>query len=300
MSSSSPDVEAKNLKPEYLPGFAEFSHFIASDDVFTIYRRFETLSARNILYLQSELQSLECQLQKLDEEDAALINSGATGAEKDHVEEAARVWESFSAQVDAGVERQVAKMKVLRRVREVMKEYEETLLRRSHILSLPQPSSQSLTAFWNFFRTKKPFFGPSCALFSSSAPSSSVLTVNPNPDPDRLTTLIEHYFGYYLSIPNPDRPPSWEKLYYFPAKRIANIVAFLSISIAAILLMGAILTLYFIPSSQMGRRVAAIGAFTTAFAVAVGLLTNAKRGEIFGITAAYAAVLVVFLSAPSP
>jgi hypothetical protein len=163
---------------------------------------------------------------------------------------------------------------------------EDTLLRRSHILALPQPSSQTLTAFLNFFRTKKPFFGPSYSLFSSSAPSSSVLTINPNPDPDRLTTLIEHYFGYYLSVPNPDQPPSWEKLYYFPGKRVANIVAFLSISIAALLLIGAILALYFIPSSQMGKRVGVIGVFTTVFAVAVGLLTNAKRGEVFGITAA--------------
>jgi hypothetical protein len=135
MSSSSPDIKAKTLKPEYLPGFTEFSHFIASDDVFTIYRRFEALSARNILYLQAELQSLECQLQKLDEEDAALINSGATGAEKDHVEEAARVWESFSAQVDAGVERQVEKMKVLRRIREVMKEYGMCSALAPHLLT---------------------------------------------------------------------------------------------------------------------------------------------------------------------
>lgn len=89
----------------------------------SIYRRFETLSARNNLYLQAELQSLEFQLNKLDEEDALFIKTGSQGNEKANVEEAARVWESFSAQVDAGVDRQVKRMNLIRRIRELMKEY---------------------------------------------------------------------------------------------------------------------------------------------------------------------------------
>lgn len=109
--------------PEYLPRFAEFSHFIASDDVLSIYRRFETLSARNNLYLQAELQSLEFQLNQLDEEDALFIQTAAPGSGKDNIEEAARVWESFSAQVDAGVDRQVKRMVLIKRVQEPMKEY---------------------------------------------------------------------------------------------------------------------------------------------------------------------------------
>lgn len=36
--------------------------------------------------------------------------------------------------------------------------------------------------------------------------------------------------------------------------------------------------------------------WTVLFAACVGLLTNAKRDQIFGATAAYAAVLVVFVS----
>ncbi|KAI9647408.1 hypothetical protein NHQ30_003793 [Ciborinia camelliae] len=270
--------------PEYLPGFAEFSHFIASDDVLSIYRRFETLNARNNLYLQAELQSLEFKLNRLDEEDASFIRIGAPGSEKDNIEEAARVWESFSAQVDAGVDRQVKRMNLVIRIREVMKEYEKSLLRRSQILSLPTPSSQSLDAFTSFFRTKTPFFGPSYELLSSSG--SLVSLKQQTEGPDRLSTFIERYFGYYLAIPDTTRPKSWEPLYYFPARRVARVVAFLSVLICALLMMGAILTLYYIPSTQMGKRLAAVGAFTTAFATAVVLLTNAKRGEILGVSAA--------------
>lgn len=247
--------------PEYLPRFAEFSHFIASDDVLSIYRRFETLSARNNLYLQAELQSLEFQLNQLDEEDALFIQTAAPGSGKDNIEEAARVWESFSAQVDAGVDRQVKRMVLIKRVQEPMKEYEESLLRRSQILSLPKPSPQSLDAFTSFFYTKTPFLRPSYELLSSSG---SLLSLKLDTEgPDRLSIFIQRYFGYYLAVPDPTRPPSWQPLYYFPARRIARIVACLSILISALLVVGAILTLYYIPSTEMGKRVAAIGAFTT-------------------------------------
>jgi len=39
-----------------------------------------------------------------------------------------------------------------------------------------------------------------------------------------------------------------------------------------------------------------LSGWTVVFAACVGLLTNAKRDQIFAATAAYAAVLVVFIS----
>lgn len=68
----------------------------------------------------------------------------------------------------------------------------------------------------------------------------------------------------------------------------------ISVAIAAILLIGAIITLYHVKSHQ--AQLGLIGAFTVLFAGSVGLLTTAKRAEIFASTAAYAAVLVVFVS----
>lgn len=43
-------------------------------------------------------------------------------------------------------------------------------------------------------------------------------------------------------------------------------------------------------------RLGMVALFTSMFAFTVGLLTNARRAEIFGSTAAYAAVLVVYVS----
>jgi len=59
----------------------------------------------------------------------------------------------------------------------------------------------------------------------------------------------------------------------------------MSVLIAAVLLIGAIVSLYFTHSP--GWRLALTALFTMAFAAGVGLLTNARRAELFAATAAY-------------
>jgi hypothetical protein len=58
----------------------------------------------------------------------------------------------------------------------------------------------------------------------------------------------------------------------------------LSILLAAILLIGAVVALYLVQSNLI--RLGLIGGFTALFALAVGVLTTATRGEIFASTAA--------------
>jgi hypothetical protein len=45
--------------PKHLSGYPSFAAFISQDPDAAIYRKFERLSARNLLYLQSELHHLE-------------------------------------------------------------------------------------------------------------------------------------------------------------------------------------------------------------------------------------------------
>jgi hypothetical protein len=44
------------------------------------------------------------------------------------------------------------------------------------------------------------------------------------------------------------------------------------------------------------KRLGLVGVYTAVFAASVGILSNARRVELFASTAAYAAVLVVFVS----
>ena len=71
-------------------------------------------------------------------------------------------------------------------------------------------------------------------------------------------------------------------------------MAVLNVILAAALLFGAILNLYYVTNDV--KRLGLIAGYTIAFAVCVGLVTNARRSEVFAACAAYSAVLVVFVS----
>jgi Flp pilus assembly protein TadB len=76
------------------------------------------------------------------------------------------------------------------------------------------------------------------------------------------------------------------ELFYFPERRIRFAGALISVFLSAVLLIGAIVCLLVVASYSMALRVGMIVLFTGMFAVVVGLLTNARRAEIFGSTAA--------------
>jgi hypothetical protein len=115
------DIQAKQKPKENLEGYEDFSKYIASDAELSIYRRYGALGARNLLYLQGELQALEAQLQKLDDEDLEETEI-SLGNRKRDILWAAKSWESFYQQSEQEG-RQRLKMAVVLKLRELMKEY---------------------------------------------------------------------------------------------------------------------------------------------------------------------------------
>ena len=98
---------------ELLDGYPTFARFIARDRDAAIYRRFENLSARNLLYLQSELHDLEQQLQDLDRDDAKDIDNS-------DAQRAARCWKAFSEGEEGTIKRQ---RRLQEAIRSKLKEY---------------------------------------------------------------------------------------------------------------------------------------------------------------------------------
>lgn len=76
------------------------------------------------------------------------------------------------------------------------------------------------------------------------------------------------------------------EIFYYPQRRIERAGAVLSVLFSAILLIGAIVCLLLVSDRSINIRVGLIVLFTSLFALVVGLLTNARRAEIFGATAA--------------
>ncbi|PMD67495.1 uncharacterized protein K444DRAFT_550925 [Hyaloscypha bicolor E] len=291
MAAIQADVEAALDEKEYLPGFADFSHFIASDHSLSIYRKFAVLGARNLLYLQAELQLLEINLQELDVEDKRTIATSSNDLEKIKVEKGARSWEELKEQADEGNEKQAGKLRIIYRIRKLMQEYEEALLRRNEVLRLEKPEKSPFNAFKTWFRRRPPvLWGSGFRLLHDE---EDMIALGSQDEPDRMSALMHRCLGYRLRVER-ETPRSWGPMYYYPVERVAFIVGLISILVSAALLVGAIMSLHFV--KPMGIRLGLVGIFTTLFAASITLLTHARRIEVYGATAAYAAVLVVFIS----
>ena len=95
-------------------GYRTFAEFIATDDELFVFRRFDRLNARNLLYLQSELIALEKQLSEYDSED---IEDGS----KDVIL-SARCWETLALRAEEHP-REAERMDLVRKVRQTAKMY---------------------------------------------------------------------------------------------------------------------------------------------------------------------------------
>lgn len=86
-----------------------------------IYRRFDRLSARNLLYLQSELAELEARQDEFDQEDLQDDNLEA--------KRSARDWHFFEVRAEVpDNEREKRRMSLVKEIREKMKEYRERVI----------------------------------------------------------------------------------------------------------------------------------------------------------------------------
>ena len=116
LGSLSTSKTASTIPPKpSLPGYPSFANFIAEDADAAIYRKYERLSARNLLYLQSELHELEGELEGLDARD--FEEREAHDSEARHI---ARYWKSYSQSTSS---RAVERRELQGRIRTKIKEY---------------------------------------------------------------------------------------------------------------------------------------------------------------------------------
>jgi hypothetical protein len=108
---------------EYLPGYIDFSHFIASDYSLSIFRKFAVLGARNLLYLEAELQLLEFQLYALNDSDKLITQQHSDEVQRTRAEAAIRSWDDLKRQALEGDKRQTGKLRMIYKLRKLIKEY---------------------------------------------------------------------------------------------------------------------------------------------------------------------------------
>lgn len=100
-------------------GFANVARWIALDpdnDTF-LFRKFDELAARNLLYLQAELLAIEKQLDDLDHTDEVSDDLAR--------HDLARTWETLVGESQEGGKEAQLRMDLVLKLREKLKEYRE-------------------------------------------------------------------------------------------------------------------------------------------------------------------------------
>lgn len=277
----------------YIKGYPSLAAFIASDRDKTtlIFKRFDRLAARNLLHFQSELARLEAEQDALDDQ---------ASHENLDSKQCLRNWEDF-LKAAATDPKQKRRHELALEIERKMKDYgeferfstaqcnfltavEEALIRKSTLANLERPTERTLKAFRiRFFNEDSDAEEPFPTLGGNSAyvydNKDDLVGLRVSQDQDRLTTFVRNHWSFLFQT-----SPSDGGIVYFSDARIAHFVACVSVLLAPMLLIGPIVSLYFIqsPDWQLGT----LTAFTVAFAASVGLLTNAKRAELFAATAA--------------
>jgi len=129
---SSLDIELADQNVNPTRGFACVASKIASDidKTTTIYRRFDELSARNLLFYQAELAELEDHLGEYDVVDKNAKDEASIKCQRD--------WSQFMSKANDGdgataIVREKAKMELVMKIRDKLEKY-----RTSHL-----PASQA-------------------------------------------------------------------------------------------------------------------------------------------------------------
>ncbi|KAF4630763.1 hypothetical protein G7Y89_g7374 [Cudoniella acicularis] len=318
--SLSKDIESQSQSTvkEYLDGFADVSAYIGSDCELALFRRFDVLGARNLLYLQARLCLLEAKLEKYDEEDIKIIKEnsevdGEKGMKPSGPESlawdillAAKDWGVFesrarkeapnaenSSKNGDGDGRHSKRMDTVIEIQEALKQYQEALILHTQVLQLESPGSRALEVFKKWFTRKQPFANRGNELLKKN----DIAALRPSRAQDRLSKILQKRAGWIFQEKR-DVPPSWGEMVYFSEKHLTRAVQFLSVIFSALALTGAIISLHYIKHTEW--RFGALGGFLLMFTLIVGTLTNAKTSEMFGATAAFAAVLVVFIATGLP
>ena len=111
------DLEQDGVEVLHVKGYPSLAAFISSDHDHSavLYKRFDRLSARNILYLQSELAELERQQDELDWQD---LREGDRGTRQ-----TARDWRAFKEAAKKPGSKAAKRMTLVVEIRDKMKEY---------------------------------------------------------------------------------------------------------------------------------------------------------------------------------
>ncbi|KIW30876.1 uncharacterized protein PV07_02568 [Cladophialophora immunda] len=267
-------------------GWPRIATFVDSDPNFMIYRRFGWLRTRLLLYQQDVIREMESRLDYQDMQDAA-----SAGTRR------------YLSNRDGDDMRTPAVRKALfQELDSRLKAYVDDLLARSAALyQWQRPDEQDRASIANLIHNDGSLAQRDRRWIRKV---DDLIVLGGEPSSSWVHGLVSHIFTWasrslvrcLLRNKIQDRKLEGSTIHVqlYERKRFNRVVGFLYTIAIVALIMGPVLVLYRLRHLDGYTQNLLAFAFTIAFALLCSTATAAKQHEIFGVTAAYCAVLVVF------
>ncbi|ORY09511.1 hypothetical protein BCR34DRAFT_589249 [Clohesyomyces aquaticus] len=275
-------------------GYPLLAAFQSSEPSFSIYRCFNYLHSRVILELQDELRVLEKDLTKLDKIDSNNGNEKRLGSRANDLKQAqAEKTESKRA-------------KLIASIRDKLVNYDEILVKARELNAFQRPSNRDYRSFRTWFWNEKPIGYELEEQFIKR--KEDLVTLRCGREWGGFDGLIEELvrklhcplMQKIFTTPELRKKTNNKYLYYYSSSRIEKLVGIIITFIIFILLVLPVVAMYKLTSigdrNSIFDAIGILVVFTLLFSAAMSLLTKAARHELFAASAAYCAVLVVFIS----
>ncbi|KAM0696050.1 hypothetical protein Q7P36_004533 [Cladosporium allicinum] len=264
-------------------GYATVARSIAQDpDKETyVFRRFDRLTARNLLNLQGDLLVLQDELDALD--------AKAASSPDPDLHSSMRSWEvlvrNAKGSQDRTGEEERKRIEIAGDLEVKLRKYHKSLMLSRDVMKLESPDKRMLEAH-------------RCALKDVASGEQTKLVVaedlvalKPPADQDVVSRTLWSHWPFPSTVLGSREPG---KIQSFHERSLVRVLKGISILIATMLIVGPILALNFTsdPNARLGIAIA----FIAVFAGGLGLSTGVSRDTIFVATATYSAVLVVLSS----
>ena len=291
---------------EYPVGYPRLAERIAFKPETGIYRRFDALNARRVLYLQSELCTLEQELRLAEKQD--------NKSRKGHQSQYALDYQCMVEDQDGQESRQ---MKLLERMNEKLDKYSEfataqtpmkilrcdvqdqALIQVSTLHKIKAPDRFDLHNMQKFLRSGE--MGPThmdgIDVKTWGKPENpdnhppDIIGVHPRHVEDKFSRVVSEHaiylFKYGLGLITKGNKDVGRKVYYDTT--VIKITLWFSSMIAAVLPIASILVL--IQLNSLKAKLCTIAAFNVCMSFCLTFIANAKRAEVFAVTSAYVEIV---------
>ncbi|KAK4446019.1 hypothetical protein QBC34DRAFT_486995 [Podospora aff. communis PSN243] len=279
-SVSTSEIEAR---PWQYIGYKHYSELITSTDEFFIVRRFSALNGRVILHLQHEIVKLEARLRELDDENPDPESGKNNG----------------SFEYDEGTER----AELLTEIQMKLYRYNKVVLQQTRMRKYkpaPKRDIKSLRRWHKNWHNAAIEEAEQAYLNEKNEADLFCLASSPS-DKEPLRRLIDHSqvlrtLSIWRDAEKQEPQPGCEidGVLYFSDTKIDRFVSFVIAAVGLVMLVTPVWALHAL-GENMTAKLVTITVFVLVCLAVVSFAMVAKPFEALGTTAAYAAVLMVFL-----